>query len=303
MCRLLLVSAVVLLLGMPPAGAGAQRSAATPTTRQSLAGLIASLSEPGGYFDTDNLISNERSYLHVVLMLRSLARQAGDNGVYLGVGPDQNFSYIAHLRPTLAILIDIRRDNSSDHLTFGYGSHQCMGKNLARMEMQIFLEEVTRRIPHMKLSRQTFTYVPNTSFRGPEHLWVEWDPALNPERRDRSLLDVQVPAIPLMKRFMKPQDHYTDIAVHDNVTCSIPESRSLLATIGIAGEIVHTPGHSDDSVSLLLDDGSVFTGDLTLPSLAEDRDRPTVVESWRLLRARGALVVYPGHGPARPIGR
>src|SRR5574339_1269881 len=117
------------------------------------------------------------------------------------------------------------------------------------------------------------------------------------------VLDVQVPAIPLMKRFMKPQDHYTDIAVHDNVTCSIPESRSLLATIGIAGEIVHTPGHSDDSVSLLLDDGSAFTGDLTLPSLAEDRDRPTVVESWRLLRARGALVVYPGQGPARPIGR
>ena len=118
MCRLLLVSAVVLLLGMPPAGAGAQRSAATPTTRQSLAGLIASLSEPGGYFDTDNLISNERSYLHVVPMLRSLARQAGDNGVYLGVGPDQNFSYIAHLRPTLAILIDIRRDNMLLHLLF-----------------------------------------------------------------------------------------------------------------------------------------------------------------------------------------
>ena len=76
-----------------------------------------------------------------------------------------------------ADLFDIRRDNASDHLTFGYGSHQCMGKNLARMEMQIFLEEFTRRLPHMRLSEQTFSYVPNTSFRGPEHLWVEWDPA------------------------------------------------------------------------------------------------------------------------------
>ena len=83
-----------------------------------------------------------------------------------------------------ADLLDIRRDNASDHLTFGYGAHQCMGKNLARMEMQIFLEEFTRRLPHMKLAPQRFTYVPNTSFRGPEHLWVEWDPALNPERRD-----------------------------------------------------------------------------------------------------------------------
>ena len=86
-----------------------------------------------------------------------------------------------------ADLFDVRRDNASDHLTFGYGSHQCMGKNLARMEMQVFLEEFTRRLPHMRLAEQSFTYVPNTSFRGPEHLWVEWDPAHNPERRDASL--------------------------------------------------------------------------------------------------------------------
>ena len=52
-----------------------------------------------------------------------------------------------------ADLVDIRRDNASDHLTFGYGSHQCMGKNLARMEMQVFLEEFTRRLPHMQLAR------------------------------------------------------------------------------------------------------------------------------------------------------
>ncbi|SPU95060.1 ferredoxin [Burkholderia cenocepacia] len=87
-----------------------------------------------------------------------------------------------------ADLFDIRRENASDQLTFGYGSHQCMGKNLARMEMQIFLEEFTRRLPHMKLAEQRFTYVPNTSFRGPEHLYVEWDPAANPERRDPSAL-------------------------------------------------------------------------------------------------------------------
>lgn len=92
-----------------------------------------------------------------------------------------------------ADLFDIRRDNASEHLTFGYGSHQCMGKDLARMEMQIFLEELTRRLPHMTLSEQTFSYVPNTSFRGPEHLRVEWDPARNPERANRALLDVRVP--------------------------------------------------------------------------------------------------------------
>jgi cytochrome P450/ferredoxin-NADP reductase len=78
---------------------------------------------------------------------------------------------------------DLYRDNAVDHLTFGYGSHQCMGKNIARMEMRVILEELTRRLPHMELAPdQNFTYLPNTSFRGPEHLRVRWDPAMNPER-------------------------------------------------------------------------------------------------------------------------
>ena len=99
-------------------------------------------------------------------------------------------------------LFDIRRDNASDHLTFGYGSHQCMGKNLARMEMQIFLEEFTRRLPHMRLAEQHFSYVPNTSFRGPEHVWVEWDPTQNPERRDARVLLSQTPV-----RIGEPSKH------------------------------------------------------------------------------------------------
>ncbi len=90
-----------------------------------------------------------------------------------------------------ADLFDIRRDNASDQLTFGYGAHQCMGKNLARMELQIFLEELTRRLPHMRLAEQAFSYVPNTSFRGPEHLLVHWDPSLNPERLNPDVLTLQ----------------------------------------------------------------------------------------------------------------
>lgn len=101
-----------------------------------------------------------------------------------------------------ADLFDIRRENASDQLTFGYGSHQCMGKNLARMEMQIFLEEFTRRLPHMRLAEQTFSYVPNTSFRGPEHVWVEWDPSQNPERRQPEILSVRHPV-----RIGEPSTH------------------------------------------------------------------------------------------------
>ncbi|MFN0123423.1 MAG: hypothetical protein ACKV2V_23210 [Blastocatellia bacterium] len=76
---------------------------------------IERLSEPGGYFDTDNLISNESSYLHVMGKLRQLGLSGG---AYIGVGPDQNFSYIAQVRPRIAIISDIRRDNVLQHLFF-----------------------------------------------------------------------------------------------------------------------------------------------------------------------------------------
>jgi len=76
---------------------------------------IDELSEPEGYFDTDNFISNETSYLHVIPELR---RQVRPGFVYLGVGPDQNFSYIVHTKPALAIITDIRRQNMLEHLLY-----------------------------------------------------------------------------------------------------------------------------------------------------------------------------------------
>src|ERR1700741_1964490 len=97
-------------------GAVAAALWAAPLPAQSFAGLVARLSEPGGYFDTDNLVSNERSYLHVAGKLRELGGSSG--GAYLGVGPDQNFSYILAVRPALALIIDIRRDNLLQHLLF-----------------------------------------------------------------------------------------------------------------------------------------------------------------------------------------
>ena len=111
------------------------------------------------------------------------------------------------------------------------------------------------------------------------------------------VVDVQVSAIPAMKQFIKPADKYVEITPHGNRVITAEESRSVLASIGIAGQIVHTPGHSDDSVSLVLDDGSVFTGDLTLPGMATEDAGPAVAESWRRLRELGAARVHPGHGP------
>ncbi len=86
-----------------------------PQTASAFASTVASLSEQGGYFDTDNLISNERSYLQVIPDLR---RRGVRGGAYIGVGPDQNFSYISEVRPSVAYIIDVRRDNLLLHLLF-----------------------------------------------------------------------------------------------------------------------------------------------------------------------------------------
>jgi glyoxylase-like metal-dependent hydrolase (beta-lactamase superfamily II) len=110
------------------------------------------------------------------------------------------------------------------------------------------------------------------------------------------VVDSQVGAIPSMKQFMKPADKYVEITPNGNVVITAEESRSVLASVGMAGQIVHTPGHSDDSVSLVLDDGSAFTGDLTLPGMATPEAGPTVAASWRRLRELGAARVHPGHG-------
>lgn len=83
------------------------------------------------------------------------------------------------------------------------------------------------------------------------------------------------------------------------------DNDEFLKGIGIDGVILHTPGHTRDSISVLLSDGSAFVGDTAMnflrwtgvghrPIYIEDID--TVYESWRKLRERGARVIYPSHG-------
>ena len=103
--------AILLTAALAATSPGAQRGQAP----SAFAAQIASLSEPGGYFDTDNLISNERSYQQV---LGELRKRNVRGGAYLGVGPDQNFTYIAEVRPSIAFVVDVRRDNLLLHLLF-----------------------------------------------------------------------------------------------------------------------------------------------------------------------------------------
>jgi hypothetical protein len=77
--------------------------------------LVEDLSEPGGVFQSENLLSNETGFQAVIPRLQESAKAGG---VYLGVGPEQNFTYIAAVRPKIAFIIDIRRQNMLEHLIY-----------------------------------------------------------------------------------------------------------------------------------------------------------------------------------------
>jgi hypothetical protein len=77
--------------------------------------MIGEFSEPGGTFLSENFVSNELAF-HDVLMPLAADRKPG--GIYLGVGPEQNFTYIAALKPKMAFVFDIRRQNMVEHLMY-----------------------------------------------------------------------------------------------------------------------------------------------------------------------------------------
>lgn len=116
------------------------------------------------------------------------------------------------------------------------------------------------------------------------------------------VLEPQLSAVPALGQSMKPAQRFQPIALHDNVVSSISGSRALLRRLGFDGEVLATPGHSDDSVSLVLDSEVGFTGDLPPPHLILD-DSGTLERSWAAIRARGAHTIYPGHGPAYRLAR
>ncbi len=71
---------------------------------------------------------------------------------------------------------DIRRQNASEHLSFGHGPHTCLGASLARLEARVVLEELNAAAPGLKIvADQRFEFPPIIGFRGPRRLEVLWD--------------------------------------------------------------------------------------------------------------------------------
>lgn len=110
------------------------------------------------------------------------------------------------------------------------------------------------------------------------------------------LMESQVDYIKPLKSMIKTKDiSYTEIREDDNFNLTFNESRDFLASLGITGEIIATPGHSVDSITLILDEGFAFTGDLPPQFLVSEEDELTR-ESWNKIHQHAVKRIFPAHG-------
>jgi hypothetical protein len=159
----------VLALGLfaqPPAAATATVARAADTLPSRLSDaewwkLIEELSEPGGFFRSDNLLSNELWFQWII---PELLQRAPQGGVYMGVGPEQNFTYIAALKPKMVFITDVRRGNMHTHLM--YKAIFEMSADRAEFVSRLF----TKKRPEHLTTKSTATELIN----------AYWDPAKNP---------------------------------------------------------------------------------------------------------------------------
>jgi hypothetical protein len=134
-------------------GAFGQASSTIPArlTDAELWRLNTDFSEANGYFRSDNFLSNETGFQFVI---PDLVRSIRPGGVYLGVGPEQNFTYIVALQPKMAIIFDIRRGNMIAHLM--YKSLMEMSADRAEFLSKLFSRPRPAGLDSTSTARQLF---------------------------------------------------------------------------------------------------------------------------------------------------
>src|SRR5262245_15243360 len=118
--------------------------------------LSTDLSEPDGTFRSDNLLSNELYFQYVI---PDLVKTAKAERAYLGVGPEQNFTYIAALKPKIAFIVDIRRGNLDLHLM--YKAIFELSKDRADFVSMLFSKKRPEGLTSQSSPREIFTAFAN----------------------------------------------------------------------------------------------------------------------------------------------
>lgn len=111
------------------------------------------------------------------------------------------------------------------------------------------------------------------------------------------LHELQRPFVPQLAALYAKKGGYLPITVDPTDLVLTGDGRAALSSLGFDAQVVPTPGHSDDSISLLLAAGQAFVGDLPPPAYVGADHAPTVRASWQTLLARGAHTFYHGHAP------
>jgi len=96
------------------------------------------------------------------------------------------------------------------------------------------------------------------------------------------------------KQFIKPPRVFHEIKKEGNIVLPFEESRVFLKPLDINGEIIPTTGHSPDHVTLVLDEGTAFTGDLPLENASPEGS--DAFKDWQRIHSMNATRIYPGHG-------
>lgn len=110
--------------------------------------------------------------------------------------------------------------------------------------------------------------------------------------------EYQVPYINKLNLLFKKNQkaNYRDITSSNYIVVTEEESRELLKSIGIDGKIISTPAHSDDSLSLVINDCCAFVGDLPAPQPDGTYEDIVVEDSWNMIKQYHVRTIYPGHG-------
>jgi glyoxylase-like metal-dependent hydrolase (beta-lactamase superfamily II) len=152
-----------------------------------------------------------------------------------------------------------------------------------------FMAELKRK----GVSIKEIKYVLITHFH-PDHAGITQD--LKKQGIKLVLLESQVSFIAPFADFFKGKNlPYLEITQNDNLILKFEDSRKFLAGIGLNGEIVSTPGHSDDSITLILDNGFAFVGDLHPWMMVPEEDHVTR-QSWDKIYQHKITRIFPAHG-------
>jgi endoribonuclease LACTB2 len=163
------------------------------------------------------------------------------------------------------------------------------------------LNRFTSELKRSKISLSEIRYVMITHLH-PDHAGLTQE-IKNASGARLLIHEKQIPFLPALAAFYQDRGGYVPIQVDKKDTVLGPSNRAVLQSIGLQGEVLETPGHSDDSVSLVLDGSMAFTGDLTPLFMASEENVTVLKDSWAKIMERKPKTIYPAHTNPFPAGQ